>query len=96
MPFTKSSLIKIIFSSIDEINEALTDGRKGGKSLDLILYGANSEVDSLSFVGLIVSIEDSISADYGADIDIIKLIEDEEDELDTLESLINMLLKNIK
>ena len=96
MPFTKSSLIKIIFSSIDEINEALTDGRKVGKSLDFIIYGANSEVDGLSFVGLIVSIEDSISADYGADIDIIKLIEDEEDELDTLESLINMLLKNIK
>ena len=95
MTINKSSVQEIIRSSIGEMNESLADEKKVEKSLNLILYGSSSSVDSLSFVGLIVSIEDSISSAYGVELDIMELIENDVNTVDTAKSLLELLSKNL-
>ena len=95
MTVNKTSIQEIILSSIDEMNESLAEDKKVEKSLNLILYGSSSSIDSLSFVGLIVSIEDSISDAYGVELDIMELIENDDHTVDTAESLLELLSKNL-
>ena len=95
MTVNKTSIQEIILSSIDEMNESLAEDKKVEKSLNLILYGSSSSIDSLSFVGLIVSIEDSISDAYGVELDIMELIENDDNTVDTAESLLELLSKNL-
>lgn len=95
MTVNKTPIQEIILSSIDEMNESLAEDRKVEKSLNLILYGSSSSIDSLSFVGLIVSIEDSISDAYGVELDIMELIENDDNTVDTAESLLELLSKNL-
>lgn len=47
-----------LFMAIDTVNEQITDGPKIDKSPETILFGDDSTIDSLTFVNLVVSIED--------------------------------------
>ena len=56
----RDDIIKIIFESIDDINNGQSEDLKIEKSLEAQLYGRGGKVDSLGLVNLMVSIEQNI------------------------------------
>lgn len=53
------------FAALDEVNGLLPPERKVGKSLDAVLLGADSELDSLGLVNLVVALEQRIDDAFG-------------------------------
>tara|TARA_B100001123_G_scaffold446302_1_gene600333 strand:- start:15526 stop:15822 length:297 start_codon:yes stop_codon:yes gene_type:complete len=53
-------VIDIVYSAIEEINNDLPKGRQVGTSVDTILFGKSSILDSLGLVNLIVAVEQQI------------------------------------
>ena len=51
---------KIIFDSIDELNQQLNDADKLEKSPETILFGAGSKLDSLGLVNIITIVEQNL------------------------------------
>lgn len=56
---TKNEITEIIYNCIDEINEI--NELNISKSTDTRLFGRESELDSLGFVNLLVSVEERIN-----------------------------------
>ena len=56
----RDDIIKIIFESIDDINNGQSEDLKIEKSLETQLYGKDGKVDSLGLVNLMVFIEQNI------------------------------------
>lgn len=65
---TKSEITKVIYDSIEEINQL--NGTKIVKDPNTKLFGRECELDSLGLVNLIVSIEENINNEYNASITI--------------------------
>ncbi len=61
-------ILEIIYESVDNINEDLPKNKRLKKSQDTVLYGKGGQLDSLSLVNLIVSIENLIEEKYDKDI----------------------------
>ena len=61
----KNEVIHLIFKSIDEFNEQLSEGSKIEKSTETTLFGESGKLDSLGLVTLIVSIEQNIEDEFG-------------------------------
>jgi D-alanine--poly(phosphoribitol) ligase subunit 2 len=59
---------KVIFSAIDELNQQLCKEDRLEKSLETGLFGANSNLDSLELVNLIVAVEQNIEDEFGTNI----------------------------
>ncbi len=59
-----------IYNALDEINQFLPDENKIEKKEDTVLYGANSRLDSLGLVNLIVAVEQAIQDEFGRSIDL--------------------------
>lgn len=59
-----------IFNALDEINQLLPDENKIEKKEDTVLYGANSRLDSLGLVNLIVAVEQAIQDELGQSVDL--------------------------
>ena len=57
-------ITKMIFDSIDEINEQLPDGDKVEKTLDAVLYARHGKLDSLKLVELVVAVEQRIEEEF--------------------------------
>ncbi len=55
----------IFFAALDEVNRLLPPERKVGPSLDTVLLGADSELDSLGLVNLVVALEQRIDDGFG-------------------------------
>jgi len=64
----KQKIIPIVYDIIDELNQQLGDEEKIEKSLETGLFGANSNLDSLGLVNLIVAIEQNIDDEFGVTI----------------------------
>ena len=62
---TKKKIIDILFSAVDEINQALPKEKRLDKSPQTALLGAQAKLDSLNFVNLILSAEEKLSAEFG-------------------------------
>jgi acyl carrier protein len=62
---TEQEVEAVIFSAIETLNAERSPDDAISKALDTILFGANSRIDSLSLVSLIVDVETSINADHG-------------------------------
>ena len=61
---TKDEVLDIIYEGIDDINEELPKNRKLDKNPGTILFGKDGQLDSLSLVNLIVSIEGLIETKF--------------------------------
>ena len=59
----KEKIIKVIFSSIDEVNQHINSNQKIAKDLDTVLMGENSSLDSLDLINIITTVEENIE-DY--------------------------------
>lgn len=62
---------KIIFDSLKEFNEGMSEEGALEISNDTVLLGVNGKLDSLDFITLIVIIEDNISDKLGKNITIV-------------------------
>lgn len=56
----KKQIIEVIFDSIDDLNDQLSDDKQLTKSEDTILFGEKGQLDSLGLVNLIVAIEQNM------------------------------------
>ena len=60
----KERMFELIYQSIDELNEQYEQEQKLEKSLDTILMGKGSKLDSLGLVNLVVSVETAIEDEF--------------------------------
>lgn len=65
---TKDDIIKIIFQSIDEVNEQ--NDLSIVKDLSTRLFGGDSNIDSLGLINLLVSVEENINNECNTSISI--------------------------
>lgn len=64
----KERVTEAIFMAVDEVNEQLLKERSLEKSLDTVLFGNSSKLDSLGMVSLITAVEQKIEEAFGASI----------------------------
>ena len=55
---------KIVFSTIDALNQELNKEDRLKKSLETRLFGGNSNLDSLGLINLIVAVEKNIENEF--------------------------------
>lgn len=67
----KDKIISIIFNTIDEHNLINNEELKLSKSLETELLGKNSNLDSLGFINLLVSIESEVQKQVNDNISVI-------------------------
>ena len=60
----KEKIIKILYSSIDEINKLYSENKKMEKSTKTVLFGSSGSLDSLGLVNFIVSTEEKIQDEF--------------------------------
>lgn len=65
---TRNEIIEIIFKSIEEINQQ--NDTHLAKDANAILFGRESDLDSLGLVNLIVSIEENVNSEYNVSVSI--------------------------
>ena len=61
---------KVVYDSIDELNQQLSEDDRLIKSLDTKIFGSNSKLDSLGLVSLIVMVEQNIENEFDVSITI--------------------------
>lgn len=59
---------RVIFAAIDEINLQLSEDKRLKKSIDTVLFGEDSGLDSIGFVTFIVLTEQKIENEFGVTI----------------------------
>ena len=59
---------RVIFAAIDEINLQLSKEKRLQKSMDTVLFGEDSGLDSIGFVTFIVLTEQKIENEFGVTI----------------------------
>jgi len=60
----KEKVIQTIFSAVDELNKQLPKEKQLEKSVDTVLFGSSSELDSLGLVDLILATEQRIEEEF--------------------------------
>ena len=95
---TKEFILEMIYSVIDGHNELNPNDLKLEKSLETILFGAESNLDSLGLVNFLVEVESVIKKNIDQDICVINelLFLDENGPYDNVETLSEYILKQIK
>ena len=61
----REDIVSLVYAAIDEVNAQSMDGGPVEKSLDTPLLGSDEGMDSLTFVNLIVAIEEQIQTRLG-------------------------------
>ena len=67
----KKKVIKAIYSAIDDVNKMLPREARLSKSVDSIIIGRKSILDSLGVVNLIVAVEARIAEEFGFEITLV-------------------------
>jgi acyl carrier protein len=70
----KEKITEIVFASFDIVNDSLPAEKHLKKSLDTVVFGEVSVLDSLGVVNFITALEDKIQNSFGVE---ILLIDDE-------------------
>jgi len=61
----REGILALVYSAMDEIDPMTADGAPLGKYPDARLLGSDSGVDSLTFVNLVVALEEQIQKKLG-------------------------------
>lgn len=64
----RAKIYEIVIKQVQELNETLPENQQFSVNEDTILFGNNSNIDSLSLVSVIVDLESVFSAEYGKEI----------------------------
>jgi len=60
----KEKILGLVYDSIDELNQQLSEQDRLEKSLETRLFGGNSKLDSLGLINLIVAVEQNIEDEF--------------------------------
>ena len=84
---------KLVFETIDEINDGLNPSEKINRSVDTILVGQGGQLDSLGLVQLIVSVEQKVNQTFDVLISIVddKAFSQNHSPFRTIGTLINFV-----
>lgn len=66
----KEKVTRLIFESIDEINEQRPREKKLAKQTDAVLFGEGGALDSLSLVTLVIAIEQRVQENFDITIEL--------------------------
>jgi acyl carrier protein len=61
----REDILGLVYAAIDEVNAQAADGTLVEKAPDALLLGRERGVDSLTFVNLVVAIEEQIQNTFG-------------------------------
>jgi len=64
----KDKIYEIVINQVNELVDTMPDDQKFEVSKDTILFGNNSNIDSLSLVSLIVDLEGLFAAEHNIDL----------------------------
>mgnify|MGYP003442148534 FL=1 len=64
----RAKIYEIVIKQVQELNETLPENQQFSVNEDTILFGNNSNIDSLSLVSVIVDLESVFSDEYGKEI----------------------------
>lgn len=64
----RAKIYEIVIKQVQELNETLPENQQFSVNEDTILFGNNSNIDSLSLVSVIVDLESVFSSEYGKEI----------------------------
>ncbi len=89
----KKTIEKIIFNSIDEINDQLPEKQQLLKSSKTVLFGKDGKLDSLGLVNLLVIIEQNIDDEFKIMITIAdeKAMSQKRSPFRTIDTLVNYI-----
>lgn len=65
---SRDSAVASIYSAIEELNPQLKEDRRLGTKEDTLLFGEGSNLDSLDLVNLIMTVEQHIMMNTGAEV----------------------------
>ena len=90
-------VLEIVWAAVDEVNAMASDGNAIVKELDTPLLGADGGIDSLSFVNLVVALEDAVRRERNKSVVIVneETLASEEHPFRTVRSLSEYLEKLI-
>jgi acyl carrier protein len=64
----RQEILDIVINQLEELNETLPESDRFDINEKTILFGSNSNIDSLSLVSVIVDLEGVLASDYDFDI----------------------------
>ncbi|MCD6068739.1 MAG: acyl carrier protein [Bacteroidetes bacterium] len=64
----RNKIIELIYSSIDELNAQNEADSQLTKTEDTVIFGKDSNIDSLGLVNLIVSLEQAVNDEFNTEI----------------------------
>ena len=70
-------IMQMIYEAIDEVNEEADAEGVIEKSPDTVLIGESAQLDSMGFVTFIATVEDGIAESFGAQIELMDIVEEE-------------------
>lgn len=89
----KKKIEEIVFRQIKELNETLPQEQQFEVTHETVLFGNQSNIDSLSLVSVIVDLETLFSSEYGIDISLTddRAMMREKSPFDNVSSLIDYI-----
>jgi acyl carrier protein len=86
-------ILQCIYPAIDEVNELLSDQEILEKSLDTILFGELSSLNSLDFLNLLMAVEENLEEEFSVPVTITdeKAVSVENSPFKTVQSLANYI-----
>lgn len=89
----RNTVIHLLFEAIDDLNQTVPSERQLLKSLDAVLFGRTSRLDSLGLVNLIVAIEEAIQEKFATAISIAdeRALSQQDSPFRTVETLANYI-----
>lgn len=96
-PIEKESIIRVLFNTIDEVNQLLPKKEQIIKSLDAGIFGKENNLDSLGRIMVIVAFESSISEEFGLTLSLAdgKILTQKENPFKTVGSLADYILLSL-
>jgi len=91
-----SPIQQAIYDAIDRINETQDSDRTIEKSPDTVLAGEDGKLDSLGFVNLAVTLEQTIQQSMGRSVSVFDLVGGVPQGSLTVASLVEMLAKQLQ
>ena len=92
--FTGAYILEIIFLSAASVNETLPEEKKIAFSESVDIFGPTSHIDSLSFVNLIVGIEELLFEKEGLEVNLLDVVAEIDNDFKSISDLL-CLIQNL-
>jgi hypothetical protein len=92
----RDSALSLIYASLDEVNEMIVPERRVEKSPDTALTGADSSLDSLGLINLLVQLEERAVSRYGVSLQLANEIGNPSGPFSTVATLTEHIVRMIR